>query len=223
MGTRGTAQADSSLMWTVVIPQSPLPSLLQPPVLSICLLPPELLSAVHSAFTHLPDHPPASHPNSSSSPSKLRTKISRNPSMLVGQEDSREPWGRQEAGDLQLETRCCWAAENISFRGNGNKDSAERQSWAAVHRTPRAVPAVAPPHLGSSVLPLTKDRGRWQWALSLPHCTEQHALSCALCSVPTHSLLLFFISVSLGKQYTNGSLRHGMAHSSGLYLTTFCV
>lgn len=104
--------------------------------------------------------------------------------MLVGQENSRaslgKTGGRREEGGLQLETRCCWAAENSIFRRNGKKDSTERQSWAAVHPDPWSS---ALSHLGSSVLPLTKDCGRWRWAPGTCH-TTQNSMSSAVHSVP---------------------------------------
>lgn len=58
----------------------------------------------------------------------------------------------------------------------------------------------------------------------LPHHTEQHVLGCTLSPMPAHVCSL--LPISLGKQHTNGSLRRGTAHGSGLsilHLEAYCT
>lgn len=150
--------------------QSPLPSLLQPPVLSVSPFPPSFHLSSTQPSTHLPDHSPTSHPN-------VSTHDLQKPQPCWWVRES--PWGRQ-AGGLQLETRCCWAAEDSRSRRNGNILQRGSLELLCIP-TPRAVPAVAPPHLACHFC-LPPKTSRWHWA---PAChTTQNSMSSAAHSAP---------------------------------------
>lgn len=131
--------------------------------------------------------------------------------MLVGQENSRasleKTGGRREEGGLHLETRCCWAAENSVFRRNGNKDSTERQSWAAVHPIPGAVLYFT---LGHQFCTLPRIVGG---GAGPPGPVTLHRTACPRLCTQSHAYPQSAPLLSLGKQHTNGSFK------TWLYLT----